>query len=284
MSKKDEALKLAEDALKRVRTQDMELVQLSMIALAAIREALAEQPAQGCEFCSHALYAGTKCKNCGREQPAIKQDLTPEQPAQQQPYGYFKAEPFGWTDCAETDEGAIALYEHPQPAQQEPMTTQTEADRLANQLDYHREYDLGVTHTGIDEQAAAELRRQQAEIERLNEALATQPAQQEHFDHKAAANAALRDAQNRSYQVAKSTQPAQQEPVAWLHPANAKCVTTDPTAYARGLPLYTSPPPQRKPLTDEEIETMANDFEEGYVFLYRSFARAIEAKLWEKNQ
>ena len=46
MSKKDEALKLAEDALKRVRTQDMELVQMSMIALAAIREALAEQPAQ----------------------------------------------------------------------------------------------------------------------------------------------------------------------------------------------------------------------------------------------
>ena len=56
------------------------------------------------------------------------------------------------------------------------MTKQTEAGRLANQLDYHREYDLGVTHTGIDEQAAAELRRQQAEIERLNEALAQQPA------------------------------------------------------------------------------------------------------------
>lgn len=30
-----------------------------------------------------------------------------------EPFGYFKAEPFGWTDCAETDEGAIALYEHP---------------------------------------------------------------------------------------------------------------------------------------------------------------------------
>lgn len=28
-----------------------------------------------------------------------------------EPFGYFKAEPFGWTDCAETDEGAIALYE-----------------------------------------------------------------------------------------------------------------------------------------------------------------------------
>jgi hypothetical protein len=32
-----------------------------------------------------------------------------------EPFGYFKAEPFGWRDCAETDEGAIALYEAPQP-------------------------------------------------------------------------------------------------------------------------------------------------------------------------
>ena len=31
----------------------------------------------------------------------------------QEPFGYFKAEPFGWTDCAPTDEGAIALYERP---------------------------------------------------------------------------------------------------------------------------------------------------------------------------
>ena len=33
----------------------------------------------------------------------------------QEPFGYFKAEPFGWRDCAETDEGAVALYEAPQP-------------------------------------------------------------------------------------------------------------------------------------------------------------------------
>jgi hypothetical protein len=32
---------------------------------------------------------------------------------QGEPFGYFKAEPFGWTDCSETDEGAIALYENP---------------------------------------------------------------------------------------------------------------------------------------------------------------------------
>ena len=34
-----------------------------------------------------------------------------------EPFGYFRAEPFGWTDCAETDEGAVALYEAP-PAQE----------------------------------------------------------------------------------------------------------------------------------------------------------------------
>ena len=32
---------------------------------------------------------------------------------QGRPFGHFRAEPFGWTDCAATDDGAIALYEHP---------------------------------------------------------------------------------------------------------------------------------------------------------------------------
>ncbi len=54
-------------------------------AITALREALVEQPAQGCNYCNHALYSGTKCKNCGRvtEQAAIKRDLTPERPAKQ---------------------------------------------------------------------------------------------------------------------------------------------------------------------------------------------------------
>lgn len=33
---------------------------------------------------------------------------------EQEPFGYFKAEPFGWTDCGPDDEGAVALYERPQ--------------------------------------------------------------------------------------------------------------------------------------------------------------------------
>lgn len=42
--------------------------------------------------------------------------LTAAQPAQvQEPFGHFRAEPFGWTACAETDEGAVALYERPVP-------------------------------------------------------------------------------------------------------------------------------------------------------------------------
>ena len=41
---------------------------------------------------------------------AVKEALA--QP-EQEPFGYFKAEPFGWTDCAESDVGAIALYQTP---------------------------------------------------------------------------------------------------------------------------------------------------------------------------
>ena len=31
----------------------------------------------------------------------------------QEPFGYFRALPFGWEDCSESDDGAIPLYEHP---------------------------------------------------------------------------------------------------------------------------------------------------------------------------
>lgn len=34
----------------------------------------------------------------------------------QEPFGYFTALPFGWINCKEDDEGAIALYEHPAPS------------------------------------------------------------------------------------------------------------------------------------------------------------------------
>ena len=60
-----------------------------------------------------------------------------EQPAQQEPFGYFKAEPFGWTDCAETDEGAIALYERPLASK--PLTNEEieEVWRRVQANDFH---------------------------------------------------------------------------------------------------------------------------------------------------
>ncbi len=41
------------------------------------------------------------------------ESATLEALAKQEPFGYCKATPFGWTDCASTDEGAVALYERP---------------------------------------------------------------------------------------------------------------------------------------------------------------------------
>ena len=62
------------------------------------------------------LEFGWTCWQAARAQP------TPLA-ADQEPFGYFRAEPFGWTDCAEADEGAVALYERPtQPAVVEPLT------------------------------------------------------------------------------------------------------------------------------------------------------------------
>jgi hypothetical protein len=88
--------------------------------------------------------------------------------------------------------------------------------------------------------------------------------------------------------LAAAPQPAQQEPVGEVNRYGLDSHGRkwhgihwyDPNVdVPHGTKLFTSPPAQRTwvGLTDEEIEEMANDFEEGYVFLYRSFARAIEA-------
>ena len=64
--KKDEALKRAREALLAAPT-----AYRAPETIAFIDEALAEQ---GCDYCNHPQYAGTKCKNCGREQPAQQQE------------------------------------------------------------------------------------------------------------------------------------------------------------------------------------------------------------------
>ena len=83
---------------------------------------------------------------------------------------------------------------------------------------------------------------------------------------------------------------AKQEPAAWMvytQDGQSVYVTDNPTDIQKGqraLPLYTSPP-QRQPLTDEEIAEVAERMEatDAASSFWREFARAIEAKLKEKN-
>lgn len=83
-------------------------------------------------------------------------------------------------------------------------------------------------------------------------------------------------------------QPAQQEPVATVvsesGDPNVSMSWWHEPALPVGAKLYTSPPAQRKPwvgLTNKDIDIAFDDTQEGGGF--DDFARAIEAKLKEKN-
>ena len=77
----------------------------------------------------------------------------------------------------------------------------------------------------------------------------------------------------------------EQEPVACVVPHGAtmrlEWASVDAAHNAKIGPLYTTPP-QRKPLTDEEIGAILEGVNAYGTRLY-TFARAIEAKLKEKN-
>jgi hypothetical protein len=68
-------------------------------------------------------------------------------------------------------------------------------------------------------------------------------------------------------------EPAQQEPVAWMTKTGSVWKTK---ADETDTPLYTPPPPQRKPLSEEEIGAILEDVNAYGTRLY-TFARAIEA-------
>ncbi len=73
----------------------------------AWRDPTNTNPGQGCTY-DKATQA--QWPHIYRE-PLYLHPSPAQPPAQQEPFGYFKATPFGWTDCASTDEGAVALYE-----------------------------------------------------------------------------------------------------------------------------------------------------------------------------
>ena len=86
---------------------------------------------------------------------------------------------------------------------------------------------------------------------------------------------------------ALAEQPAQQEPVAWITKNGKGWLrwhrSEDSDKNQDSIPLYTSPPAS-KPwvgLTQQDIDIAFDDTQEGGGF--NEFARAIEAKLKEKN-
>lgn len=87
-----------------------------------------------------------------------------------EPFGYFKPEPFGWTDCAETDDGAIALYELPPAPSAPDEELQAAFDRglkagneqkEAQQVEIHRLHDL-LAATTTQAEAPADVARDAA--------------------------------------------------------------------------------------------------------------------------
>ena len=70
-----------------------------------------------------------------------------------------------------------------------------------------------------------------------------------------------------------------QEPVAWISTGTARMIhwTADKPAYGDDwVPLYTTPP-QRKPLTDEDVERIVREARVGEHGIGYTIARAIEA-------
>ncbi len=104
-------------AVAHLRADQMESQhkQAAEIATAATKELAAKSEIiQELEAMLESIGAGgVSAQRIRQESDHIAQDS--KMVAAQEPFGYFKAEPFGWRDCAETDEGAIALYEAPQP-------------------------------------------------------------------------------------------------------------------------------------------------------------------------
>ena len=84
-----------------------------------------------------------------REMAALLQELVDA--PEPEPFGYFKSEPFGWTDCAETDDGAIALYTAPPAPSVPDGQLQAAFDRglkagndqsIAQQIEIHKLHGL----------------------------------------------------------------------------------------------------------------------------------------------
>lgn len=111
------ALRLAEKLRDIIRPLDCDFaddIDTNDLSLAAMEIESLHARNQELEAMLESIGAGgVSAQRVTQAEDHIAQDR--KMVAVQEPFGYFKAEPFGWRDCAETDEGAVALYEAPQP-------------------------------------------------------------------------------------------------------------------------------------------------------------------------
>ena len=139
------------------------------------------------------------------------------------------------------------------------MTTQTEALKLALEA-------LENPNSGLVPHKGEWNSRQSIAITAIKEALAKEKALQ-----------ALHD-ENERLGLYKDAY-AEQEPMAWISTGPARMIhwTSDKPAYGDDwVPLYTTSP-QRKPLTDEDVERIVREATVGEHGIGYTIARAIEA-------
>ena len=133
MSKEREALKLALDAWEAG-----DGIRLGQI----LRSALTEQPAQQCKYpnCDYPCPDLPDCRDA--EQPAIKQDLTPERPAQQQE----PVKPSLWERYheAQTTTPPAALVQLAWVWQQAPVKTQWGHDMVVADLAIDKDHTVSI--------------------------------------------------------------------------------------------------------------------------------------------
>jgi hypothetical protein len=105
-------------------------------AITALRAALARPEDKSQAAFEHWVETVEATQGCAISRNAVADAAPIIQPEikDDKPFGYFRAEPFGWTDCAPTDEGAIPLYTKVDSqgiAKQIPPEAQTEAEKIA---------------------------------------------------------------------------------------------------------------------------------------------------------
>lgn len=130
-------------------------------AFTAIKAALAEQPAQH----RHISYVCPQCYWSLEGQPAIKQDLTPEQPAQpqQEPVAIVDANDEGyWAEVLPDRSVKVGqpLYTSPPASKPWVWLTDREIDDLY--CEHHDEYGFQLSATGYERAIEAKLREKNA--------------------------------------------------------------------------------------------------------------------------